>query len=225
MTFSLRAAVHSKLTTLAGPLKPWHWEASWIPSQHTAVRMLHWVSASAPQQYLAGERPRAEKLLLHQDLLLFRCKPLRRHGQGLGSLPRFAVLQSRRELCKSGFLGELQNQLGLNFRWIRILGCSERARASAGCQSAWGQLQAFQNREIDFAGLVLWFAVVGFVFSLSLRWTYENGCIAIKRIKLSFLSEQICFLRWTRCQWPDITPFLLSPAHSELHVFSGSLNV
>lgn len=115
------------------------------------------------------EAPRAEKLLLHQVLLLFRCKPVCRHGQGLGSLPRFAVLKSRCKLCKSSFLGELQNQPGLNFRWIQILGCSKRARASASCQSAWGQLQAFQNREIDFAGLVLWFAVVGFVFSLSLR--------------------------------------------------------
>lgn len=41
-----------------------------------------------------------------------------------------------------------------------------RVWASAGCRGAWGQLQAVQNREIDFAGLMLWFAVVGFVFFL-----------------------------------------------------------
>lgn len=56
MAFSLRAAVNSKLTTSTGPLKPWHWEASRIPSQHTTVRMLYWVSARALQQYLTGER-------------------------------------------------------------------------------------------------------------------------------------------------------------------------
>ena len=60
---------------------------------------------------------------------------------------------------------------------------------------------------------------LGLGFCWSLKWTYENGCVAIRRIKVSFLSVQICVLRWTRCQWPDIiTPFLLSPVHSRLSV-------
>lgn len=54
-----------------------------------------------------------------------------------------------------------------------------------------------------------------YFFFLSLKWTYENGCIIVRRIKVSFLSVQRCFLRWTRHQWPDI----ISPAHSKLNVF------
>lgn len=54
-----------------------------------------------------------------------------------------------------------------------------------------------------------------YFFFLSLKWTYENGCIIVRRIKVSFLSVQRCFLRRTRHQWPDI----ISPAHSKLNVF------
>ena len=82
--------------------------------------------------------------------------------------------------------------------------------------SSWG---------FDTVKLILWgwcfgLLLLGLGFSLSLKWTYENGCIIIRRIKVSFLSVQTCFLRWTRHQWPDIiTPFLLSPVHSKLNVF------
>lgn len=69
--------------------------------------------------------------------------------------------------------------------------------------------------------LVCSFWVYFFFFFLSLKWTYENGCIVVRRIKVSFLSVQRCFLRWARHQWPDI----ISPAHSRLNVFSWLANL
>lgn len=90
----------------------------------------------------------------------------------------------------------------LSFYWLS--GCLGR------------QLWGFQHSETWLSQLMPWFVAVGFTFfSLSLKWTYENGCIVVRRIKVSFLSVQRCFLRWAWHQWPDI----ISPAHSKLNVF------
>lgn len=96
-------------------------------------------------------------------------------------------------LCKTSFQGVLQH------RWVWI-----SDDLNLGLRWEFGLLLAvgvpgdscrlFKTGKLILQGWCFGLLLLGLFFSWSLRWTYENGCIAIRRIKLSFLSVQIHLL-------------------------------